>query len=289
MSRFALFAVMVVACSRGPAETLTVADQPRAYDVFAPSNAPGMPLVIVLHGGGSNGAQTRRLTHFDELATRERFVVVYPEGVAHHWNDGRDSVATGADDVAFIRSLIDEMAQRYAIDRKRVYVTGISNGGMMSYRLACDLSDQIAAIAPVAGELPQNVACTPKVPISVLAINGTADPIVPYNGGEVIRDRGAVLGADASTATFARAFGCGVERTSEDLPDRDADDTTTSQLTSYRGCPAGVAVELLTVENGGHTWPGGPQYLPKFVIGATSRDFDATETIWKFFAAHPRP
>ena len=247
-----------------------------------------MPLVIALHGNGSTGPQTATLTHLNEIAAREQFVVVYPDAIDHHWNDGRPEFPADVDDVAFIRALIDELASRYSIDRKRVYITGMSNGAIMSYRLACELSDRIVAIAPVAGNFPAKLTCAPGTPVSVLAINGTEDPLVPYGGGQVSRNRGVVLSAADSTAMFAKRAGCGAVHAAEDEPDRAPDDGTRVHHQTYDSCPAPLAIELVTVTGGGHTWPGGPQYLPKAAIGVASRDFDASERIWQFFADHTR-
>ena len=278
----ALIILALVAChaeTRAPAK--------RHYELFVPSDTPGMPLVIVLHGNGGTGRQIERHTSFDRIAAREHFVVVYPDAVDRHWNDGRPEVDNGVDDVAFIASLIDEIATKHAIDRKRVYVTGMSNGGIMSYRVACDLADRIAAIAPVTGNLPAAIRCEPRVPVSVLAINGTEDPLVPYAGGTVGRNRGSVLSAALSTAHFATHAGCGPATGTVDEPDANPADGSRTRRTSY-ACPAPVTVELLTLDGAGHTWPGGSQYLPKLLIGGTSRDFDGAERIWDFFSMHTR-
>lgn len=296
-----LVIVALVAChppSRAPAK--------RHYEVFVPSDTPGMPLVIVLHGNGGSGRQIEQHTSFDRIAAREQFIVAYPDAVGRHWNDGRPELDNGVDDVAFIASLIDELSTKHAIDRKRVYVTGMSNGAIMSYRVACDLADRVAAIAPVTGNLPAAIRCQPRAPVSVLAINGTADPLVPYAGGRVGRNRGTVLSAALSTAHFATHAGCGPAtatvaspgsagarsnanalRSLIDEPDANPADGSRTRRTSYP-CPAPVAVELLTLEGAGHTWPGGSQYLPKLLIGGTSRDFDGAERIWEFFATHTR-
>ena len=280
--RLAILACLAaVGCRHAGSETLKVGTTGRHYEVFVPSDAQDLPLVIALHGGGSTARQMEKFSRFDEVAAREGFVVVYPDGIDHHWSDGR--IPNGVDDVAFIGALIDEMATLHHIDRHRVYATGISNGGMMSYRLACDLPDRIAAIAPVAGNVPAVVPCTPGHPVSVLAINGTADPLVPYGGGQVVKTRGAVLAASASVAIFARADGCG-DATSTEEPDTAPDDGSRTTRTQF-ACPGKLDVELLTLTGGGHTWPGGVQYLPKRFIGPVSRDFDATERIWSFFAA----
>lgn len=268
-----LLCSLLAACRPAGSSTLKVGNRARHFDVFAPSDAPNLPLVIALHGRGSTGKQMERFTHFDEIAAREQFVVVYPDAIDHHWNDARIGQDTGVDDVAFIAALIDEMAARYHIDRHRVYVTGMSNGAMMSYTLGCTMADRIVAIAPVAGDLPAG-PCRPARPISVLAINGTADPFVPYDGGTAGRG-GQVLSAPASTDAFAKADGC--------APPTTAREGATQTIARHYACPGPLAVELLTIEHGGHTWPGGPQYLPKVVIGPTSHDFDASDRIWQFF------
>lgn len=274
MRALALCAVLA-ACRPAGSSTLQVGNRTRHYEVFVPSDTPNLPLVIALHGRGSTGKQMERFTHFDDVAAREQVVVVYPDAIDHHWNDSRLGTSDGVDDVAFIAALIDDMAARHHIDRHRVYVTGMSNGAMMSYTLGCTMADRIAAIAPVAGDLP-TAPCRPARPISVLAINGTDDPFVPYGGGTAGRG-GEVLSAPASTDAFAMIDGCAA-------PVSAREGTTQTIARSY-ACPGNLAVELLTIEHGGHTWPGGPQYLPKVVIGATSHDFDASERIWRFFAS----
>ncbi len=278
----------VLGACRSPGDrTLHVGTRDRTYELFAPSDTPDMPLVIALHGNGGTGRGMERLTRFDEIAAREQFVVAYPDALGHHWNDGRPGVGGGADDVAFIASLIDEVAATHSIDRRRVYVTGASNGAMMTYRIGCELADRVAAIAPVIGNLPAALPCAPTAPVSVLAINGIDDPLVPYAGGFVARRRGEVLSAALSTLQFAARAKCGGAQPTVEEPDVDPDDGSRTHATTF-SCPPPVQVELLSLEGAGHTWPGGPQYLPARVIGATSRDFDASERIWEFFAAHTR-
>jgi polyhydroxybutyrate depolymerase len=276
-----LVCVALAACRPAGSSTLHVGGLARHYEVFVPTDTPGLPLVIALHGRGGTGRQMERFTRLDDVAAREQFVVVYPDAIDHHWNDARAGTQTGVDDVAFIAALIDEMAARYQIDRKRVFVTGMSNGAMMSYTLGCELSDRIVAIAPVAGDLPA-VTCRPARPVSVLAINGTADPFVPYGGGTAGRG-GQVLSAEASTDRFAQVAGCTAPTVTLE-PDADGGDGTRTRARRY-ACPAPLDVELLTIEHGGHTWPGAAQYLPKALIGPVSRDFNASDRIWAFFAA----
>jgi len=221
------------------------------------------------------------------VAAREQFVVAYPDGIGRGWNDGRSGVNGDADDVAFIAGLIDELAAEHAIDRSRVYVTGASNGGMMSYRVGCELSDRVAAIAPVIANLPTELPCAPQKPLSVLAINGTADPLVPYNGGQIARNRGEVLSAALSTQFFAQRAGCNAAEPTVEEPDVDGNDDSRTFVTRY-DCPGPVQVSLITLGGAGHTWPGGVQYLPHFVVGGVSHDFDGAERIWEFFEPHTR-
>ena len=189
----------------------------RSFRIHTPSDFnrnEQLPLVIALHGRGGNARSMILLTRkgFNRLSERDRFLVVYPDGIDRNWNDGRmDEEANdrahrdNIDDVGFISALIDSLITDYNVDPKRIYVTGISNGAIMSYRLACELSDKITAIAPVDGNMPLYIlpGCSPSRPISVLAINSTDDPLVPYNGGEIhgsIRriKLGKVLSADES-------------------------------------------------------------------------------------------
>jgi len=290
--RLASLLCCLVACGV-TGQTLEVGGRTRSYILHVPAHTSGrVPLVIALHGGGSRAAGAQRLTKLDQIADREGFIVVYPESADGHWNDGRidPSIPADVDDVAFIRTLIDTLAAEYPIDTARVFATGISNGGMMAYRLACELSDKIAAIAPVAGAVAGDLAprCQPARPVSVIAMNGTADPLVPWEGGQVhgVRDRGAVLGARASVALFAQVARCGAPVTAWE-PDRDRLDGTRVQDVTYGGCDR-AAVELVNIDGGGHTWPGGAQYLPVAWIGRASREFSASERIWRFFAEHGR-
>jgi polyhydroxybutyrate depolymerase len=266
----------------------------RTYSLHVPAKARDhLPLVIVLHGGFGDAQRTEQRYGFDELADREGFAVVYPDGLQHHWNDGRaDNGATSVDDVAFIRALIDELVAHAGIDPARVFVTGMSNGGIMTYRLGCELADKIRAIAPVSGTLAASLAptCHPARPLPVLAIHGTDDPLVPYGGGTVglktMRARGEVIGAEAAVELFARGDGCTGAPTRTHVPDRDPSDGTTVDRIAY-ACPAGMTVELLAIAGGGHTWPGSTHAgrMGARFVGATSRELSATERIWQFFAA----
>ncbi|WP_297435462.1 PHB depolymerase family esterase [Thermococcus sp.] len=258
-----------------------------------------LPLLIALHGGGGTGFDMERLTRggLNTIADRERFIVVYPDGVGRHWNDGRNLSRYRAqrediDDVAFISALIDLFVQKSDVNGSRVYVTGMSNGGLMTYRLACEIPERLAAVAIVGVSMSENLYdnCSSKVPIPILIILGTDDPIVPWNGGELRFGPvklGRVVSIENTVEYWAARNGCTVRHEREYLPNADPEDGTRVWVERYSNCSNGVDVILYGVEGGGHTWPGGYLYLPRSVIGKTSRDIDANEVIWKFFSNHP--
>ena len=257
------------------------------------------PLVIALHGGGGSGRKMKRFSRFDAIADREGFIVVYPDGIGRQWNDGRKIAESRAhseniDDVGFLTGLAGYMVRVRGADPKRVYFAGISNGALMSFRLACEKPEKIAAIAAVAGNLPEHLAAVkPRGPVPVIIINGTEDPLIPWGGGPVRipfmpgRERGSVISAPRTAAYWARANGCPADTAAEELPDRDTGDGCRVIRHAYAGC-GGADLILYEVKGGGHTWPGGPQYLPVRIIGRTCRDLDASETIWEFFKRHEK-
>lgn len=277
--------------SAGHPRSLQVNGETRRYFLYLPSSwhrdRPAA-LVLVFHGGGGRASGIAPHTGFSRLADREGFVVAYPEGVGGRWNDGRGLPGAAHDDVGFVRVLVDSLEVELGVDPRRVYATGISNGAMFSHRLACDLPGTFAAIAPVAGALPAALAdgCAHTTPVSVLAFQGTADRLMPYGGGGVAWRRGQVLPAERSIAFWATVAGCAPNPSTTAEPDRVRDGTRV-RLTSYAGCRDGRAVELYTIEGGGHTWPGGPAAGRR--VGRVTREIDATRTIWSFFAAHARP
>jgi polyhydroxybutyrate depolymerase len=278
----------------------------RTYILHIPSSGFNhlLPVVFVLHGGGGNGGKMIKLTYggFDKLADKTGFIVVYPDGFEKNWNDGRsmseanyDTFKNNTDDVGFISALIDDLIKKYNADAKRVFVTGISNGAMMSYRIGCELSGKIAAIAPVAGNIPENFInqCKPSKPVSVLAINGDTDPLVPFNGGDVTgpfgkRKFGRVLSAHESVMFWVKNNGCSPDPIIIDVPDKDPDDVTRVQKQQFINGRNNSEVILYTIKNGGHTWPGGYQYLGEWIVGRTCRDMNATEVIWEFFERQER-
>jgi polyhydroxybutyrate depolymerase len=226
------------------------------------------------------------------IADREDFIVVYPQGTNNFWNDGRER-APQADDVGFIRLLIAHLEKTLNVDSRRIYAAGISNGGMFTQRLACELGDKIAAMASVAASMPENysVRCRPTDAISVLMIHGTDDPLVPYRGGALppASNIGGKVWPVADTIKYWAAHDkCSDKPNINYLPDKDSQDRTVTRHEEYVGCFRGTDVVLYVVEGGGHTWPGANQYLPERVVGTTARDFDGSEVIWDFFKHHSK-
>ena len=255
----------------------------------AERDAAPLPLLIVLHGGGGRGEGMVRLTHFNDLADRETFLVAYPDGLNHQWNDGRET-AQKTDDVAFVRALLDNIRLLCSMDPARVYVTGMSNGGFMAGRLDLEMGDVFAAFASVSATLPQKLVHDAKAvrPISGLYILGTTDPIVPYNGGEIeIGQGGRVASKNQVVDFWARQDGCARLPLTTTLPDTDPNDGCRVRRDSYAAGRQGAELVVYSVEGGGHAWPGGLQYLPKMMIGRTNRDIDASAVIWDFFKRHP--
>jgi polyhydroxybutyrate depolymerase len=263
------------------AGTIGVAGIERSYVYEIPPNLKRpAPLLIALHGGGGQGRGMAALSKFADLADEKGFIAVFPDGLDRQWNDDRGGISD-ADDVAFLGALIERFISRHGADARRVYAAGISNGGMMSFRLACDLPKKIAAIGAVAANLPQALAerCGTGPPLPVMMINGADDPLVPWAGGEVKGGRGAILPAPATAALFAARIGKPLE-TVEPMPGFAINDPT--KVKRHRWKAGTAEVVLYEIEGGGHAWPGGAQYLPERLIGRTSRQLDASRELVEF-------
>lgn len=292
-------ATVCAAAPQGTVErTLKVDGLARTYYLFVPDEKAGaLPVVIVLHGGGGTPRQMARYTRFSELAAKEKFAVLYPAAVDGNWNDGRGVPLVRAqrdniDDVKFLRQMLDDAAGQASLDRTRVFVTGMSNGGFMANRLAAEAADIIAAVAPVCGGMAPSIAerFQPQFPISALIVQGDADPLVPVDGGDVVvamgRSRGETIPTTEVVARYVARNGNPGQPT-ETLRDVDPDDGIAVEMLRYADGPGGVKTWLYLVEGGGHTWPGRPGYLPEAVIGKASQDFSATDEIWAFFKSCP--
>jgi polyhydroxybutyrate depolymerase len=298
---FALIAGLLLGPQPASAElqfrTIDVGGATRGYILYLPDTSTvadrGTPLLVALHGGGTPAELMRLYSGFDEIAEREQFAVAYPYGVRGWWNDGRlgdGRRESSADDVAFVRAMVADIDARVKLDRRRVFATGISNGGFMSLRLACEAANIFSAIAIVAATMPDELGarCRPQRPVAVLVVNGTGDALVPYVGGFARTGntlRGAIWSTDRTVAFWAAHNRCPETPAVRVLPDHDPHDGSYIIATEFRRCSAPVS--LLRIEGGGHTWPGGLQLLPTQVLGSTNRDIDASEAIWGFLKSVP--
>lgn len=271
----------------------------REYHLFVPdSAAPGAPLVLALHGGGGLGRKMDGYTRrgISREAAERGWVVAFPQGTERGWDDGRklvtekDKRRAGVDDVGFLLALIDELAEAGTADPQRVVVTGISNGGFMSYRLGVEAPHRIAAIAPViANHATVLEDRDPGLPLSVLVMNGTADPLVPYEGGEVTlfeQKRGHILSTDETIAWWAASAGCGAPEPERAVPDRDPEDGTTVFIQRTTDCDGSAEMVRVRVQGGGHTWPRGSGVLGEGLVGPVSQDIDGAAVIFRFFDRH---
>lgn len=261
----------------------------RAYEVHVPKKYDARkptPLVLALHGAGMNGRMMRWFSGLDATADREGFIVVYPNGTGtgelRTWNAGPLFRLAGnkADDVAYLGAVLDDLDKVLAVDHKRVFATGMSNGAMMSYRLAAELSERIAAIAPVAGTMLVSNP-KPKRPVSVLHFHGTADALVPY---EMRRGLGLMKGVDPSVMAWVNVNGCGATAKEEEVSAGAKDGLKVTRKT-WTGGKEGSEVILYTIKDGGHTWPG--RDVAFGLLGKSTKSISANEMIWEFFQKHP--
>jgi polyhydroxybutyrate depolymerase len=253
----------------------------RTYRLFVPAKpGPHPALVVVLHGGFGNGDGAAEQTGFDDEARAHGFLAVYPDGVGRSWNAFTccgPAQRGGVDDVGFLVRLIGDLRARYGVDPRRVYATGISNGGLMSYALACQASDRIAAIGPVAATM-DFAGCSPHRPVSVLHIHGSADQNIPFQGGP---------GTKGVTPNDWRSVPSTIERWRRLDRCRPPSVRRHGDVTLSRSeCSGGTAVELDEIQGGGHSWPGGERM--SLVLDPPSTALDASAKLWRFFAAHPR-
>jgi polyhydroxybutyrate depolymerase len=267
---------------------LTVGGRSRSFRVYRPASLPttgSAPLVVMLHGGYGNAENAETDYGWDGQADADQFVVAYPDGLNHAWNVGGGCCGTPGrdqiDDVAFITQMVSTIGHELPVDPARIYATGISNGGLMDYRLACD-TDVFAAIGPDSATLMG--ACPSPSPVSVIHIHGLADDRIPFTGGKGTGFASVVDGLPVPTVV---AMWRSVDHCTPPTA------TTAGVVTtSVATCPSGRAVELITVAGAGHQWPGGkPPGLIGRAIGLDepSKALAATPTIWAFFAAHPKP
>lgn len=277
----------------GTTRTLKVDGLTRSYVIHLPKGHDctlQMPVVLALHGATMNGPMMASFCGLNRKADEAGFIVVYPNGTginsSFFWNGGNccgAAMQNKVDDVAFINALLDDLFNLYSVDRHRVYVTGLSNGGIMAYRLACELSARIAAIAPVAATLGTEISALDR-PVSVLHFHGSDDEYIPLEGG---RGKKSLTGTNHRSvkdaiATWVKANGCHDESITEEL----ASDSEISVIRkTYSGGQANAEVVLVIIEGGGHTWPG--MRSPTAILGKSTLKISANDLMWEFFQKHP--
>lgn len=253
----------------------------RDYRLYVPRAYTGawpVPLLLNLHGYGSNNVEQEQYGDFRVIADTANFLVLHPNGTVdvtgnRFWNTFTPPNSGGPDDVAFLAALLDSVSARYRVEPARVYSTGMSNGGFMSYELACQLSGRIAAIASVTGSMvaSRQAVCAPSRPVPILEIHGTADGTVPYNGNLLFQSIPTVL------SNWVQRNGCNPTPIITPVPDSNPNDGSTVERQLYTGGRNGSVVEHYRIIGGGHTWPGAPVN-----IGVTNRDINASQEIWRF-------
>lgn len=248
--------------------------------------------IIVFHAGRGSVTRLQRSLGLDELARKSGAVLVYPGAIGGRWDVGKAS-GPATDDAQFIRAIVNKLVTDGVADRRKIYVAGVSSGGMLAMRLACEWTDLFAGAAALIANMPADLAanCKPSKALPFLLINGTGDPLVPFNGGKsMLADyTDDIVSTQASLEPFIKAANCSQQITRLDLPDRDPKDGSRVISEKYTGC--NVPIELLRIEGGGHTIPG--RRTPSMrgaAVGAQNNDIDSARVLFDFFkrAASPR-
>ncbi len=270
-----------------PNKKLLTGGKKRAYLLHVPKTyEPGRatPLVICFPGFGEWPAHLMRISRWNQVADESDFLVVYPSGsslpLRWRYDPAADTPEQARQDVQFISDLIDRLKQNYNIDEARIYANGLSNGGGMSFLLACRLSERIAAIGLVGGAylLPWT-EYKPKRPVPAIVFHGTADPLVPFHGGPSRLIEISFPDVPQWVQSLAERNGCPPKPVP--LPS-----AASASGLCYAGGARKADVRFYTVKGGGHTWPGGEE-MPRFLVGKTIPDLDATRLMWHFFQEHP--
>ena len=289
MKKIALCLALVLAPlhALSQVQSLTHQDVKRKYIVYTPAAYAATPerqfaLVLNFAGGGMTAAEQMLYTQMNRTAERHGFIVVYPQGVKNDWNVGFGMhYKEGTDDIGFVRAMLAAVQRDYRIDPRRVYATGLSRGGFFSQRLAAEMPQQFAAVASVGAPLPEPVRehHQQRLPVGVLLVQGTSDNVVSYDG-----KAGSYLSAPATIDYWLKvnAIDPSPARTRQ-LPSVAGDSTTTTVTEHAHG---GKRVSLVTIKDGGHTWPGADPFNIGLPIGSTSKAVDVNELMWEFFRHH---
>jgi len=288
-------------------ESIEVDGRRREFSYFVPSRSSGqtLPMVIYLHGHGDNmrhivgkGIVPSASAQWMKVAERESFLIFYPMGLEGSdrktgWNDCRTDTETNphADDIRFVKELIQFADKTIGVDRTRIYVTGMSNGGHMTARIAMEMSDQIAAVATVSSLLPKQSLCLPPSrPVPIMTMHGTEDPIAPFKGGSMAADRGAVYSFGETVDIWRKWNGLeNVKAETRQLLDRDRSDGSMIIEHSWATPSNSSVVIALEMKGAGHTEPSRVAKINRLLAriqGSQNRDVEMADTVWEFFSRH---
>ncbi|MEK6795894.1 MAG: PHB depolymerase family esterase [Spirochaetota bacterium] len=314
ITRCAVFCIAAAVCTghlfaAGGAQvcSIVVGDLKREYTIYLPTAYDGeksLPVVIMFHGGGGTSKAAMAETGWDKKAEKEGFIAVFPQATAPDptrpasfrgnsaiWNDGSmrfHAGKDGVDDIAYVNAVIDELLSKFKADPKRICATGFSNGASMTFRTGLELSRRIAAIAPMSGALWITNAPIAE-PISLLYIHGTADPMNPINGGVPTSAGGIKMGegkAKPPVKDHIARWAALIECQPSPISTESVNGVTTRKYAQGKG---GTAIEWITIDDLGHTWPGGKSLLPASIVGNMTDKMIAVDVIWDYFKRHVKP
>ena len=279
---------------------ISVSGQQRHYLMVVPARSSGrrLPAVIALHGALMDGRSMQQIFGLDAIAKQEGFIAVYPDGLGRRWNDGRrvrwNRAAERVDDAGFLVSLARRIVDEGLADPKRLYLVGVSNGGIMVFRMACEAPEVFAAFAAIIANMSVGLAqrCQPGKGVPMLIMNSTKDPMIPWQGGPLgfAGRYGRVISTEESMEFWRRNNSCEGSRQQKPLPDKDRKDGSTVLAQQYNHCGSGAPVVLIAIEGGGHIPPGarfGSRQLIESILGKANRDISAADISWKFFRRFP--
>jgi polyhydroxybutyrate depolymerase len=257
--------------------------------IVLPAPLRPAPTVMVLHGGAGTAERAQRRFGFAEAAAKHGFAAVFPQGLNRQWNDGREFRHSGVDDVGFLTELVRQLASSGVADPRHFYVAGVSNGGMMTFRLLCEAADLFAGAATIVASMPEvvGVGCQPNTPVPVIMFNGTADPLLPYEGGGLRGQRGNVWAAERTAAFLAQRNGCGAASRAPLAGDGSAKDAVKVVRLDWSGCESGSSVALYRIEGGGHQVFGRGEAFSGILGPGTDR-ISAPDVIVSAFAARSK-
>ena len=265
---------------------LAMPDGPRQAIILQAPGAGPHPTIFILHSATISAQRLVHSSGFAAAAAAHGFTAVFPEGKQQLWNDARSAELAHSDDAGFLDKLAHQMIDAQIADPSRLYLAGIANGGMMAFTMICRQDTLFAGVATIIAALPTHLeqTCKPPKPFTVIMMNGTADPVIPFHGGKVgfFGHHGRVLGVERTAELLAKAEDC-TGKTETPLPKRNKSESTHVKLVRWTGCAPRASVQLYEVEGGGHQIPGGPTFLP-FLLGSPNHDINAANKILRIFS-----